>query len=326
MPCRRAALLSLAGLALLSTVAEAQVEITFGHIGERESLFDRSAQEFARRANARLRGRAKVVIYGASQLGSDLELMKKLKLGTVDLALPSTVMSTQVPVFGLFEMPYLVRSREHMARIRDQIVIPSMAPAARKEGYRIIAVWENGERHITNSKRPIVKPDDLIGLRLRVPQGEWRVKMFRAYGANPTPLAFSEVYVGLQTGVLDGQENPFAQIHPARFYEVQKYLSLTGHVYTPAYLTAGRSWDRLPPDVQKILAEVAKEMEPVVLKLAAELDADLLGKLKRAGMQVNEADRGAFIGASGAIYREFATALPEGQTLIDRAMALKDAP
>jgi TRAP-type transport system periplasmic protein len=325
MLCRRAALVLLAGLALPSA-AQAQVEITFGHVGERESLFDRSAQEFARRANARLRGRAKVMIYGASQLGSDLELMKKLKLGTVDLALPSTVMSSQVPVFGLFEMPYLVRSREHMARIRDQIVMPLMAPAAQKEGYRIIAVWENGERHITNSKRPIVKPDDLMGLKLRVPQGEWRVKVFRAYGANPTPLAFNEVYVGLQTGVLDGQENPFAQIHPARFYEVQKYLSLTGHVYTPAYLVAGRSWDRLAPDVQRILAEVAKEMEPVVLKLAAELDADLLDKLKRAGMQVNEADREAFIIASDVIYREFAAALPEGQSLIDRAMALKRGP
>jgi tripartite ATP-independent transporter DctP family solute receptor len=323
MLCHRAALSLLLGLALLSTAAEAQIEIKFGHIGERESLFDRSAQEFARRANARLRNTAKVVVYGSSQLGSDLEMLKKLKLGTVDLALPSTVMSSQVPVFGLFEMPYLVKGRDHMARIRDQIVMPSMAPAAAKEGYRIIAVWENGERHITNSKRPIVKPQDLMGLRLRVPQGEWRVKMFRAYGASPTPLAFNEVYVALQTGVLDGQENPFAQIYPARFYEVQKYLSLTGHVYTPAYLAAGRSWDRLPADVQRALAEIAKEMEPVVLKLAAELDADLLEKLKRAGLQVNEADRDAFVEASSAIYREFAAAVPEGQGLIDKAMALR---
>ena len=139
MPYRRAALLLLAGLTLLSTAAEAQVEITFGHIGERESLFDRSAQEFARRANARLRGRAKVMLYGASQLGSDLELMKKLKLGTVDLALPSTVMSSQVPIFGLFEMPYLVRSREHMARIRDQIVMPLRCWAAQAQ--RVIMYW-----------------------------------------------------------------------------------------------------------------------------------------------------------------------------------------
>jgi TRAP-type transport system periplasmic protein len=323
MPYHRVALSLLIGLALLPATAAAQVEIRFGHIGERESLFDRSAQEFARRANARLRNKAKVVVYGASQLGGDSELMKKLKLGTVDLALPSTVMSSQVPVFGLFEMPYLVKNRDHVARIREQIVMPAMAPAAEKEGYRIIAVWENGERHITNSKRPIVKPEDLMGLRLRVPQGEWRVKMFQAYGASPTPLAFSEVYVALQTGVMDGQENPFAQIFPARFYEVQTYLSLTGHVYTPAYLTAGRSWDRLPPDVRQTLSEVARDMEPVVLKLAADLDADLLEKLKRAGMQVNEVDRDAFMEASSAIYQEFAAAVPEGKTLIDKAIALR---
>src|SRR5581483_9402908 len=205
-------------LALSAGAAYAQTEIKFGHVGELGSLFDKSAQEFAKRANAKLGDKAKVVVYGSSQLGGDAELMKKLKLGTVDLALPSTVMSSQVPLFGLFEMPYLVKDR-------DQIVVPSMEPAADKAGYHIIAVWENGFRQITNSKRPIVKPEDLAGLKLRVPQGGWRVKMFQAYGANPSPLALSEVFVALQTGVMDAQENPLAQIYPSRFYEVQKYLS-----------------------------------------------------------------------------------------------------
>jgi tripartite ATP-independent transporter DctP family solute receptor len=310
------------GLSLFAGAAAAQTEIKFSHVGEPGSLFDRSAQEFAKRANAKFGDKAKVVIYGSSQLGSDAELMKKLKLGTVDLALPSTVMSSAVPMFGLFEMPYLVKSRTHMERIRDQIVIPQMAPAAQKEGYRIIATWENGFRHITNSKKPIVKPADLQGLKLRVPQGKWRVKMFQAYGANPSPLAFSEVFVALQTGVMDGQENPFAQIYPARFQEVQKYLSITGHVYTPAYVTAGASWDRLSPEIQKVLADTAKEMQPVVYKIAADLEDDLLKKLKAAGMQVNEADKDAFIKASDAVYKEFSAEVPEGKALIDKALAL----
>jgi tripartite ATP-independent transporter DctP family solute receptor len=249
-------------------------------------------------------------------------MMKKLKLGTIDLALPSTVMSSQVPLFGLFEMPYLVKDREHMARIRDQIVMPEMAPAAEKEGYKILAVWENGVRHITNSKRPIKSPDDLKGIKLRVPAGEWRVKMFQAYGANPSPLALSEVFVALQTGVMDGQENPFAQIYPSRFQEVQKYLSLTGHVYTPAYVTAGRSWSRLDPEVQKTVADTAKEMQAEALRIAAQLDDELLGKLKAAGMEVNEADKDAFIKASDAIYKEFSTQVPEGKALIEKALAL----
>jgi TRAP-type transport system periplasmic protein len=315
-------LLSLAFATALSATAIAQTEVKFGHVGEPGSLFDLSSQEFAKRANAKLGNKAKVVVYGSSQLGSDTELMKKLKLGTVDLALPSTVMSSAVASFGLFEMPYLVKDRAHMERVREQVVNPDMVPAAEKAGYRIIATWENGFRHITNSKKPIVKPEDLRGIKLRVPQGEWRVKMFQAYGANPSPLAFSEVFVALQTGVMDAQENPFPQIHSARFYEVQKFLSLTGHVYTPAYVTAGASWSRLPADVQKVLTDTAKEMQAVALKMGADLDNDLLGKLKAGGMQVNEADKDAFIKASDAIYKEFSSKVPEGKALIDKALAL----
>ncbi len=309
-------------LSLSAGSAVAQQEVKFGHVGEPGSLFDLSAQEFAKRANAKLGAKAKVVIYGSSQLGGDAELMKKLKLGTVDLALPSTVMSSQVPLFGLFEMPYLVKDRNHMAKIRDQVVNPVLVPAAEKAGYRIIATWENGFRQITNSKRPIKTPDDLKGLKLRVPQGGWRVKMFQAYGANPSPLALSEVFVALQTGVMDAQENPLAQIYPSRFYEVQKYLSMTGHVYTPAYVTAGASWTRLSPEIQKTLTDVAKEMQPVVSEIAAKLDNDLLKKLKDAGMQVNEADKDAFIKASAKIYEEFSKEVPGGKDAIDKSLAL----
>ncbi len=316
-------LLSLSfAMALTAGSAMAQTEIKFGHVGEPGSLFDQSAQEFAKRANAKLGNKAKVVVYGSSQLGGDGEMLKKLKLGTIDLALPSTVMSSQVPAFGLFEMPYLVKSREHMAKIRDQIVVPTLEPIALKAGYRIIGVWENGFRQITNNKRPINTPEDLKGIKLRTPKGTWRVKMFKAYGANPSPLAFSEVFVALQTGVMDGEENPLAQIYPARFYEVQKYLSLTGHVYTPAYVTAGASWSRLPADVQKILSDTAKEMQPVVYKIAAGLDDSLLQKLKDAGMKVNVANKEAFIKASKPIYDEFAKEVPGGKELIDKSLAL----
>ncbi|MGE0751565.1 MAG: TRAP transporter substrate-binding protein [Variibacter sp.] len=318
----RTALSLLAALALSATAAHAQTEIKFGHVGEPGSLLDRSSQEFAKRVNAKLGDKAKVVVYGSSQLGSDSDLMKKLRLGTIDLALPSTVFSSQVPLFGLFEMPYLVKDRDHMARIRDQIVMPSMVPVALKAGYRIIGVWENGFRQITNNKHPIKTPEDLKGIKLRVPKGEWRVKMFQAYGATPSPLAFSEVFVALQTGVMDGQENPLAQIDSARFYEVQKYLSMTGHVYTPSYVTAGRSWDRLPEDVRKILEDTAKEMQPVALKMGAEMDEELLKKMKAGGIAINEADKDAFIKASGTIYKAFAEQVPEGKPLIDKALAL----
>jgi len=319
---RRTFIPSFVAGALIATSAAAQTEIKLGHVGEPGSLVGAVANEFAKRANERLAGKAKVIVYGSSQLGGDSDMMKKLKLGTIDLSEPSTVLSSYVASFGLFEMPCLVKDREHMKRIRDEVLWPTMAPEAEKQGYRILGVWENGFRQITNNKHPIKVPDDLKGIKLRVPQGEWRVKMFQAYGANPSPLAFSEVFVALQTGVMDGQENPLAQIDSARFYEVQKYLSMTGHVYTPSYLIAGRSWSKFDPEVQKVLSEVGKEMQDVALQMGEQFDNDLLKKMKAAGIQVNDLDKDTFIKASDAVYQEFAKQVPEGKALIDKSLAL----
>ena len=129
-----------------------------------------------------------------------------------------------------------------MNRIEKELVWPKIVPAIQEKGYNVIGIWENGFRHITNNVRPVNVPNDLQGLKLRTPKGKWRVKMFKTYGANPTPMAFSEVFAALQTGTMDGQENPYAQIASAKFQEVQKYLSITGHVYTPAYVTVGANW------------------------------------------------------------------------------------
>ena len=178
----------------------------------------------------------------------------------------------------------------------------------------MLAVWENGYRHITNSKRPIKVPADLKGIKLRVPEGKWRVKMFQAYGANPSPMKFSELFTALQTGVMDGQENPFTQIYSAKLQEVQKYLSLSDHVYTPAYLIVGKNhWNALPADVRKVLEETAKETQAFVYDYASKDDTALLGKLKQAGMQVNDVDQDAFVAASKPIYEEFGKEVPGAQ-------------
>lgn len=319
-----AALVALATFVLTPGAASAApMELKFGHVGAPGSLFAISAEEFAKRANAKLGDKAKVVVYGSSQLGGDKELLQKVKLGTVDFALPSTVMSSVVPEFGLFEMPYLVKDRDHMKRIADKIVMPELAPLAAKQGYKIIGVWENGFRQITNNVRPIVKPADLEGIKLRTPKGKWRVKMFQAYGANPSPMALSEVFVALQTGVMDGQENPLIQIYSQKFQEVQKYLSMTGHVYTPAYVVvSARKWKKLPKDVRQVLEDTARDLQSFVYKTAAEKDKELLDKMKASGIKVNEADKQAFIDASKPIYDEFAKEVPSGRKMIDTALEL----
>src|SRR5919108_1917116 len=314
----------LAALALCGTAAVAQpLQLKMGHVGSPGSLFELSSQEFAKRVEQKLKGKVVVQLYGSSQLGDDTEMMQKVKLGTLDFTLPSTVMSSVVPAFGLFEMPYLVRDRDHMKRIEKDIVWPTLAPLAEKAGYQIVAVWENGFRQITNNARPIKTPGDLKGIKLRVPKGKWRVKMFQAYGASPSAMGLSEVFVALQTGVMDGEENPLTQIYTSKFQEVQKYLSMTDHVYTPAYLvTSVRRWNALPADVRKGIEEAARETQAYVYKTGAEQDQELLGKLKQAGMQVNDADKGAFRAASKTIYDEFAAETPKGKEMIEKATSL----
>jgi tripartite ATP-independent transporter DctP family solute receptor len=210
-----------------------------------------------------------------------------------------------------------------MNAIEKAIFWPALAPEAGKKGLKIIAVWENGYRHITNNRRPIAKPQDLQGIKLRVPEGKWRVRMFRAYGANPSPMKFSEVFTALQTGVMDGQENPFSQIYSAKFQEVQKFLSLTGHVYTPAYATVGeKKWASLPADVRKVLEDAARELQSFVYATAEKDEKELLGKIKAAGVQVNEVDKPAFVAASKAVYEEFGNEVKGSKALIDKALAL----
>lgn len=318
--------LAFAGALAFSGITAAQaaaVTVRLGHVGEPGSLMDRTATEFAKRANAQLGDKAVVQVFGSSQLGNDTEMLRKLKLGTIDMSLPSTDMSSVDAAFALYEMPFLFKDRDQVAKMQnDKLIRSTMVAAAKKHGYGLIAFWENGFRNITNNVRPIKVPADLKGIKLRIPNGEWRLRMFKAYGANPTPMAYSETFVALQTGTVDGQENPLAQIYPAHFYEVQKYLTLSHHVYTPVSVLTGASWKRLPKDVQTTLEKVAVEMQPLALQYGAEMDVDLLAKLKEKGMLVNDIDQQAFVDASKPIYQQFESTVPNGKELVERAQAL----
>lgn len=314
------------GTALALGTSQASAEkliLKFGHVGNPGSLFEASVNEFVKNANARLGDRAEVQAFGSSQLGKDKELLQKLKLGQITFSLPSSIMSSVADEFGVFEMPYIIKSREHMKAVQADIGESVFNAAAEKNGYKILSYFENGFRHITNNTRPVNVPADLEGIKLRTPKGEWRVKMFQLYGANPTPMAFSEVFTALKTGVIDGQENPYAQIWSAKFQEVQKYLSITGHVYTPAYvLVSAKSFAKLPEDIQSDLMTAAAESQEAVYAMAAQLETELLENLKAGGVTVNEADKDAFIEASKPIYEEFASSVEGGADLINQVQSL----
>jgi tripartite ATP-independent transporter DctP family solute receptor len=282
------------------------------------------ADEYAKRANAALKGKVEVKVFHSSQLGSDEQMMRGIKVGAPEMVAPSTVMSTVDAKFGVFEMPYLIVSRAHMKKVAENKQVQSQLFAGLPaKGIRVLGVWENGFRHITNNARPIVKPDDLKGIKLRVPGGVWRVKMFKAYGANPSPMPFAEVYSALQSGVMDGQENPFPQIASAKFQEVQKFLSLSGHVYTPAYLVVGEDvWKKLPQDVHATLSKIAVEIGDFARSEGERLDRDLMAKLAPP-MKANEVDKEAFIKASVSIYEDFGKEVAGGADLVKLIQSLR---
>ncbi|MEO1679651.1 MAG: TRAP transporter substrate-binding protein [Pseudomonadota bacterium] len=312
---------TLAAGTAIAAPAMAQDILRFGHVGNPGSLFEASVDNFAACVNDAT-DTVQVETFGSSQLGRDQELLQKLKLNQVNFALPSSVMSSVDDVFGIFEMPYIIKDRDHMRRVQAEMM-DTFQGAANDNGYHIVGLAENGFRNITNNTRPINVPGDLEGIKLRTPNGAWRVKMFQEYGANPTPMSFSDVFTALQTGVIDGQENPYAQIASAKFQEVQKYLSVTGHVYTPAYiLTSQRQWDSWPDEVKATLSDCAASTQDFTYEKAAQLEEELLQVIIDAGVEVNEADKDAFIEASKPIYEAFGSEVEGGADMIDAVLGL----
>ncbi len=316
-------LMTAVGLSAAATAED--IEIRFGTVNDPGGVQYESGAEWVKRINEAAAGAVKADIYGSSQLGNDKEMMQKVKLGTQEVAQPSSIMSTIQAEFGVFEMPYIIKDRVHAGCVAREVVMPDLAPKLEEQGYKLLAVWENGFRSISNNVRPIVTPEDLQDIKLRTPKSVWRVKMFESYGANPTPMPFSEVFVALQTGVIDGQENPYANINAAKFQEVQKYLSETNHVYTPSFPTASKKlFDSWPAEVQDAVMSTAADVQGWTYDYAAKVEGELRDSLQAGGMEFNVADRDAFVAASTPIYEQFASEVEGGAELIERVLALAD--
>jgi TRAP-type transport system periplasmic protein len=299
------------------------VELRFGHIGGAGSLLEATAQEFARRTNEQLAGKARVAVYGKSALGDDTEMLAKVKAGTITFSLPIAVMESVDDVFGIFEMPFLIRGRAHMSRVRAAIFGSTLQPAAKAKGFRLLAIWEVGFRHITNNVRPIRYPEDLRSLRLRVPKGLWRARMFEAYGAIPVLLSFDKIVDELKKNSIDGQENPISQFYPVGIHEQQKYLTLSYHIYSPAFVVVSEEhFSKLPQGVQDTLAKTAVDLEDWSRKEGEKLENDMIGKL-HGKMEINQIDLIEFFhDAATGIYQEYAAAVPQGGALIAQVEAL----
>lgn len=263
---------------------------------DRGSAHYEGALKFKEIVEQRSNGAIQVQVYSNSQLAKDLDAINAHKTGAIEMSLPSTVMAQIDPKFGVFDVPFLFKDRNAVRKFAEgSIWKQDLQPLFEKYGMVGLGFWENGFRQITNNKLPIVKPQDLKGIKLRVPESKLRVAAFKQFGANPITMDFSEVFTALQQGVVDGQENPLTQIDAGKFYEVQKYLSLSNHTYTPAYLVASKVWwDKLTSEQKDILSKAALDAGKYTFEFGEKADGELLDKFKKAGMQVNEVDGDAF--------------------------------
>lgn len=249
------------GTALVASPAWAQQVLRLAHNAAPGNPKAEASLKFADLVAKKTDGRVKIEVGGSAQYGDDVEALTSMRLGTLAFSANSQgTTSGVVPEYAVLGLPFLFQSLPQAWKVLDGPVAKKLDEVSKAKGLVLLAMWDNGIRHVSNNVRPITKPEDLAGVKVRTPPDPMTVDIFKALGANPTPLAFSELYIALQQGVVDGQENPLMNIHSSKLYEVQKYISLTGHKYEATPLLASKMvFDGLSKADQKAVLEAAAE-------------------------------------------------------------------
>jgi tripartite ATP-independent transporter DctP family solute receptor len=211
------------------------------------------------------------------------------------------------PQVAVFDLPFIFRDREHAFKALDTVGM-EIAKDLEEKGMKVLAYYENGVRNMTNNIRPIRVPEDMKGLKIRVMEQPIYIAMMKALGANPTPMAFGELFTALQKGVVDGQENPAAHIYTKRFFEVQKYISLTEHTYSAEPLVVSMiTWNKLTPEQQTIIQEAAEEACDWQRQLAIDLENGYWDKIRESGKSeiITDVDKEAFREATAPVWKDF---------------------
>jgi tripartite ATP-independent transporter DctP family solute receptor len=264
--------------------------IRFGYGLNEQSNQGRAVKVFAEAVEKASGGKMKVRAIGAAALGPDTQMQQALIGGAQEMMVGSTATLVGITKeMALWDTPFLVNSGKEADALLDGPVGQKVIAKLPEKGLVGLVYWENGFRNLTNSKRPVTKVEDLDGIKLRVMQNNVFLESFKTLGANAVPLPFSELFSALETKTVDGQENPFNTILSSKFYEVQKYLSVTNHVYSPwIVLVSKKWWDGLSKDEQKVLMDAAKASRDFERKDTREEAGKALAELKTKGMQINE--------------------------------------
>jgi tripartite ATP-independent transporter DctP family solute receptor len=272
------------------------VELRFAHFAADGHPGDLAAKMFGKAVEQRTNGEVKVTVYPANQLGSPPEQLEQVKLGAIDMALPTQgQLDKYSKRFGVVMLPFIYDSYAHAYRVLDGPFMAWAGPDIEKQGMVHLSNWEWGFRNITNNRRAINSPDDMKGLKMRVPPEIQLQATMEALGAVTTKIAFPELYMSLKQGVTDGQDNPLSVIYHFKLYEVQKYLAISHHVYNSmVHVVSKTTWDSLTPEQQKIVKEESKKAGDYMRETLQKEDETLLQKLKDTGMVVTTPDVAQF--------------------------------
>lgn len=318
------AIAAILGLGLTADIRAAEFDLVEAHTSPPDHPYTLGMVRYADLVKERTKGRVAIQIHHSRQLGDERQVVEGLQLGTIHLTVTSTgPLGGFVPEMNVVDLPFLFRDGEHAYKVLDGEIGRNLLNKFEPVGIKGLAFWENGFRHITTAKKPVREPADMKGLKIRVMENKVHQAAFRQLGSDATPMAWGEVFTSLQQGLLDAQENPIPIIYTFKLNEVQKFVSLTGHVYSPApLLMSKKTWDRLPLDVQKIMFDTAVEVARYQRGLIREQEQKQIGELKAKGMTIIEQpDRAAFREAMKPVFEQFQGQF--GKDLVQRIVNTK---
>jgi tripartite ATP-independent transporter DctP family solute receptor len=286
----------------------APLTMRFAHFGAEDHPSNVAAKQFADRVASRTDGQIKINIFPNNVLGGPPEQAQQIKLGTIDMGLPTQgQLDKYDTAFAAVMLPFIWDSPQHAFRVLDGPAMAWLAPLAEKQGFILLRNWEYGFRNVTNNVRPINAPGDVKGLKLRTPPELQIQASMEALGATVQAIAFPELYLALSQKVVDGEENPIAVIYFNKFYEVQKHLAITRHIYNNMIHTvSAAAWTRLTPTQQAIFREESASAGELMRKLIADQEDDQIKKIEAAGMAVTRPDLAPFRAMMGPAYERIA--------------------
>ena len=288
---RSALVVAMAALCFGTTAAAAQeIKARFGTSLPDSHPQTLGARKFAELVEQKSKGRIKISVYSGAQLGSDQQMQAALRGGTQEFTAPSTAtLANLVKEFGVFGLPFSFANEKQAYAVFDGPFGQSILAKLAEKDIIGLAYWENGFRHFTNSKRAIVKAEDLGGLKVRTMQNNLYIDLFSGLGANAIPMPVNELFNALETKAVDAQENPYTVVQAQKFYDVQKYLSTTGHAYDAQVLIASKKfWDKLSAADKTLMQDAAREATDFQRQTSREMNAKARAELIKAGMQIND--------------------------------------